>query len=47
VHPWDTVKIRNNDLNIDNAQIYKVTYKYEQVQVTLNYYTNIAEQIFN
>lgn len=47
IHPGDTVKIRNNDLNIDNAQIYKVTYKYEQVQVTLNYYTNIAEQIFN
>ena len=47
IHPGSTVKIRNKDLNINNAQIYKVTYQYEQMQLTLNYYTNIAEQIFN
>lgn len=47
IHPGSTVKIRNNDLNINNAQIYKITYQYEQMQLTLNYYTNIAEQIFN
>ena len=46
LHPGDTVKVRNMDLTINNAQIYKVSYKYEQVQLTLNYYTNIAEQIF-
>ena len=47
LHPWDTVKIRNLWLNIDNAQIQNVRYQYEQATLTLEYYTSIWQQIFN
>lgn len=47
LHPWQTVKIRNLWLNIDNAQIQNVRYQYEQCQLTLEYYTTIWQQIFN
>ncbi len=47
LHPWQTVKIRNLWLNIDNAIIQNVRYQYEQCQLTLEYYTTIWQQIFN
>ena len=47
LHPWDTVKIRNLWLNIENATIQNVRYQYEQCQLTLEYYTTIWQQIFN
>lgn len=47
IHPWDTVKIMNLWLDIDNAQVNKITYKYEQIQIQLEYYQNIAQEIFN
>lgn len=47
IHPGDTIKVRNLDLNIVNAQVNKVTYKYEQVQLQLEYYKTLAQEIFN
>lgn len=47
LHPWQTVKIRNLWLNIENAIIQNVRYQYEQCQLTLEYYTTIWQQIFN
>ena len=47
IHPWQTVKITNLWLNIENAQIQNVKYTYEQATLTLEYYTNIGDQIFN
>ncbi len=47
IHPWDTIKIRNLWLNIDNAQINKVNYKYEKAVLNLEYYQTIAQEIFN
>jgi hypothetical protein len=32
--PWDTVKIRNLWLNIENAQIQNIQYQYEQCKLT-------------
>ena len=47
IHPWDTIKVRNIWLNIENLQIKNIKYKYEEITLTLVYYTTIAEQIFN
>lgn len=47
IHPGDTIKIRNLWIDIDNLQIAQVNYTYEQVVLTLEYYTNISDQIFN
>lgn len=47
LHPWDTIKIRNLWLNVDNAIIQNVKYQYEEATLTLEYYTTIWEQIFN
>jgi hypothetical protein len=47
IHPWDTVRIRNIDLDIKNLQISKIDYNYEQVKISLEYYTSISKQIFN
>lgn len=47
IHPWDTIKIRNIDLEIFALKISKVDYTYEQVRLSLEYYTSIAKQIFN
>ena len=47
IHPWDTIKIRNLWLNIDNAQVNKVNYKYEKSVLNLEYYQTIAQEIFN
>lgn len=47
IHPWDTIRIRNIDLDIENLKISKVDYKYEEVRLNLEYYTSIAQQIFN
>lgn len=47
VHPGDTVRIRNFDLSINNLQISKIDYTYEQVRISLEYYTSIAQEIFN
>lgn len=47
VHPWETIKIRNIWLNIDNLQIKNIKYKYEETTLTLDYYTSIWQQIFN
>ena len=47
LHPWQTVKIRNLWLNIQNAQIQNVRYQYEQATLKLEYYTTIWQQIFN
>jgi hypothetical protein len=47
IHPWQTVKITNLWLNIENAQIQNVKYTYAQTTLTLEYFTNIGDQIFN
>lgn len=47
IHPWDTVRIRNIDLDIKDLQISKIDYTYEQVKINLEYYTSISKQIFN
>lgn len=47
IHPGDTIRIRNIDLDISNLKISKVEYTYEQVKLSLEYYTSIAKQIFN
>lgn len=47
IHPWDTIKIRNIWLNIENLQIKNIKYKYEETTLTLDYYTSIWQQIFN
>ena len=47
IHPWDTIRIRNIDLDISDLKISKVEYAYEQVKLSLEYYTSIAQQIFN
>ena len=47
IHPWDTIKIRNLGLNIDNAQVNKVSYKYEKAILNLEYYQTVAQEIFN
>lgn len=47
IHPGDTIRIRNIDLSISNLKISKVEYTYEQVKLSLEYYTSIAKQIFN
>lgn len=47
IHPWDTIRIRNIDLDIKDLQISKIDYTYEQVRISLEYYTSIAKQIFN
>lgn len=47
IHPWQTVKIANLWLNIENAQIQNVKYTYEQATLTLEYYTTIWQEIFN
>ena len=47
IHPGDTIRIRNIDLSISNLKISKVDYTYEQVKLSLEYYTSIAKQIFN
>lgn len=47
IHPWQTIKIANLWLNIENAQIQNVKYTYEKATLTLEYYTSIWQQIFN
>ena len=47
IHPWQTIKIANLWLNIDNAQIQNVKYTYEKAVLTLEYYTSIWQEIFN
>lgn len=47
IHPWQTIKITNLWLNIDNAQIQNVKYTYEKTVLTLEYYTSIWQEIFN
>ena len=47
IHPGDTIRIRNIDLDIKDLQISKIDYTYEQVRISLEYYTSIAKQIFN
>lgn len=47
IHPWQTVKIANLWLNIENAQIQNVKYTYQQATLTLEYYTTIWQEIFN
>lgn len=47
IHPWQTVKIANLWLNIENAQIQNVSYTYEHATLTLEYYTSIWQEIFN
>lgn len=47
IHPWQTIKIANLGLNIDNAQIQNVKYTYEKTTLTLEYYTSIWQEIFN
>lgn len=47
IHPWQTVKITNLWLEIENAQIQNVKYTYEQTTLTLEYYTSIWQEIFN
>ena len=46
IHPWDTIKIRNIWLDISWLQVNSITYQYEQVQISLEYQTTLAEQIF-
>ncbi len=47
IHPWDTIKIRNLWIKIENLQIKNIKYQYENIVLTLEYYTSIADQIFN
>lgn len=47
IHPWDTIKIRNLWIKIENLQIKNIKYQYEKVVLILEYYTTIADQIFN
>ena len=47
IHPWQTIKIANLWLNIENAQIQNVKYTYEKATLTLEYYTSIWQEIFN
>jgi hypothetical protein len=47
IHPWQTIKIANLWLNIENAQIQNVKYTYEKTTLTLEYYTSIWQEIFN
>ena len=47
IHPWETIKIRNIWINIENLQIKNIKYKYEETTLTLDYYTSIWQQIFN
>ncbi len=47
IHPGDTIRIRNIDLDISNLKISKVEYTYEKAKLNLEYYTSIAQQIFN
>ena len=46
IHPWDTIRIRNIDLEISGLKISKIDYTYEYVRLNLEYCTSIAEQIF-
>lgn len=47
LHPWDSIKIRNLWINIENAIIQNVRYQYEEATLSLEYYTTIGKQIFN
>lgn len=47
IHPWDTIRIRNLDLEIEDLTVNTVKYQYEQVQLQIEYSTNLAKEIFN
>ena len=47
IHPWDTIKIRNLDLEISWLQVNTVKYQYQQTTLQLEYQSNIAQEIFN
>ena len=45
INPWDTVKIENCDLGIDNLQVYKVTYSQHRVILEFEKIKNIWQFI--
>lgn len=47
IHPWDTIRIRNLGLDIEDLTVNTVKYQYEQVQLQIEYSTNLAKEIFN
>lgn len=46
IHPWDTIKIRNIWLPINDLQIKQIKYTYQSISMQLEYYTSLSEQIF-
>lgn len=47
IHPWDTIKIRNIDLNISWLQVSSVKYQYKQATIQLEYISSLAQEIFS
>lgn len=46
IHPWDTIKIRNIDLDISWLQVSSVKYQYKQATLQLEYISSLAQEIF-
>lgn len=47
IKPWDTIKIRNLDLNISWLQVSSVKYQYKQATLQLEYISSLAQEIFS
>lgn len=47
IHPWNTIKIRNLDLEISWLQVNTVKYQYKQATLQLEYTSSLAQEIFS
>ena len=47
IHPWDTIKIRNVELDISWLQVSSVKYQYQQATIQLEYISSLAQEIFS
>lgn len=47
IHPWDTIKIWNLDLEISWLQVSSVKYQYKQATLQLEYISSLAQEIFS
>ena len=47
IHPWDTIKIRNIEIEVSWLQVNTVKYQYSQATLQLEYTSSLAQEIFS
>ena len=47
IHPWDTIKIWNLDLEISWLQVSSIKYQYQQATIQLEYISSFAQEVFS